>query len=85
MLVDPDDGAVDDRVLEVWISRQALEKTLVHAFLGPSLEALGDHIPLPEAIVQITPRRARARDPEHGFEEQAVVLPRTSRIPGLAG
>jgi hypothetical protein len=82
--VDPDDGAVDDRVLEVRISRQALEKTLEDALLRPSAKAPEDRVPAPELFVQVAPGRARAGDPQDGFQKQAVVRRRTTGVAGLA-
>jgi hypothetical protein len=83
--VDPDDGAVDDRVLEVRIIRQALEKTLEDALLRPSAKAPEDRVPAPERFVQVAPGRARSGDPEDGFEKQPVVRRGAARVARLAG
>ena len=40
MLVNPNDGSIDDRVLEVGILRQGLENLLEHAAFGPSTKSL---------------------------------------------
>jgi hypothetical protein len=83
--VDPDDGAIDDRVLEIGIAGQARENPLEAALQGLSAKALEDRVPVAECRGQVAPRRARARDPQYRFQEQPVVLSRPTRITGLAG
>jgi hypothetical protein len=85
MLVDPDDGAVDHRVLEVGVSRQSLENTFEYALRGPSSEAFEDRVPKPEFVGKVTPGRAGAGDPEDGFDEEPIVRGGATRVAGLAG
>src|SRR5258708_1445631 len=74
MLVRPDDSGIDHDVLEIWIVRQRLEKTLPNAFARPSVEAHEHTVPSPKCRRQIAPRRAGAQDPKYRVDEQPVVL-----------
>ena len=78
MLVHPDDGAIDDHVLEVRVVRQGLEDPIEHASLDPSAKAL--KVPLPESLGKVAPRRPDTHNPENRFDETPVVRPRAARI-----
>jgi hypothetical protein len=85
VLVDPDDGAVDDRVLEVRIAGQTAENHLEDAIQCPSSETLEDRIPIPESRGQVAPRRAGAGDPQHRFEKAPIILAGAAGVANLAG
>jgi hypothetical protein len=74
MPVDLDDGAADERVLEIGDSREIPEYPLENAFLGPSSEALPHRSQFAELRRQIAPRRAGLHDPQHDFEKRPIVL-----------
>jgi hypothetical protein len=82
MLVNPDDGAIYDRVFEIRIGGQALENLLEDAALGPAAKAAEHGVPASEQRGQVAPRRACPHNPENRFEEQAVVR---RGSPGIAG
>jgi len=84
LLMDPDDGAVGDHVCKVRITAQHSEYPVEHTPQRPPAEPLEDRIPIPEVQRQIPPWRANPRDPRHRFQKQAVVLPGSPRIAGLA-
>ena len=63
VLVDPNDGAVDQRVFEIRIARKHREERLEDAVHDPTPEALEDRVPVPERRVEIAPGRAGAHDP----------------------
>src|SRR6266852_1886424 len=77
MLVCAHDGGVDDQVFKVWILDQRVENALPHALLGPSAKALEHAVPVAELSWQVAPRCAGTSQPEHGIDEQAVVLARS--------
>jgi hypothetical protein len=62
VLVDADDGSIDQGVFEIGIAGQYLEKTLEDAFQRPSPEALKHRVPVPEGSPKIAPGAA---DPSH--------------------
>jgi len=74
MLVRPHDGGVDDKVFEVGIFNQGIEKTLPNALLCPSAEALEYAVPVAKLSRQIAPRCSGANQPKHSVDEQPVVL-----------
>src|SRR4051794_9125225 len=84
MLVRPDHGAVEDHPLQVGVL-QRLEDPLPDPLLAPAVEPLPDRAPGPEPLGQVAPRGAGLGDPEHGVDEEAVVLGGHARVPGLAG
>jgi hypothetical protein len=53
-------GGIDHHVLVVLIARQLLENAFENSTLRPPAEALMDHLPIAEALWQITPRNARS-------------------------
>ena len=85
MLVDPDEGGLDEGVLEIRVAGEALEDPFEDALHGPSAEALEDRVPVAEPLVEVAPGRARAGDPQHGFEEAAVVVSGAARVADFAG
>jgi len=80
-----DDRSVDGRVLEIGIVRERRENPLEFALEGPSAETLPHRAPLAERLGQIAPWRSGAHDPQHRFNEQAVVRRRPTGITLLAG
>jgi hypothetical protein len=71
--VGADDGGVEDQPLQV-VVLEVPEELLPAALARPAAEALPDGVVLAEALRQVAPRRAGLGDPEHGVDEQAVVL-----------
>lgn len=71
-----DDCGVDDQVFEVRIVRHGLEDAPPDALAAPAAEAAENTVPFAERLRQITPGRAGAHDPEHGFNKHAVVAAR---------
>jgi hypothetical protein len=84
VLVHPDDGAIDNHVLEVRVVRQGLEDPIEHASLDPSAKALKDRVPVPESLGKVAPRRPDPHNPENRFDEKPVVRPRAARIPDFS-
>jgi hypothetical protein len=80
VLMHPDDGAIDDHVLEIRIVRQGLEDPTEHAPLDPSTKALKDRVPVPGSLGKVAPRRPDTDNPENRFDEKSVVRPRAARI-----
>ena len=80
MLVGPDDRGVDDQVLKVRIVRERFEDPPPHPLGAPPTEAAKDAVPVPERLVQITPRRARPDDPQHPFDKHPVVPARRALL-----
>jgi len=85
MLVDADDGAVDERVLEIGIAWESVEDVLKHAGLSPPAEAAKHAVPVPEHLGQVPPGCPGAHHPQHGFQKQAIICSRATGITGLAG
>ncbi len=71
----PDDGGIDDQILEVRIIGHRLEDPPPHTLDAPSTEAPEHAVPIPERFRKITPGRARTHDPKHTFHEHPVVAP----------
>jgi hypothetical protein len=80
----PDDGLVDDHVLEVRVIGQGVEKTLPDTALRPARETPEGAVPVTEHRRQIAPRRGGSGDPKHGFHEQTVVAGRDAAVGRLA-
>src|SRR6185437_7732627 len=85
MLVDPDDRAIDDRVLEIRVAGQALEDVLEDALQRPPAEALEDRVPVPELAMEIAPGRSGASKPQHRFEKAPVILPGAAGVADFPG
>ena len=67
------DRGVDHHVLVVRGTRQYLENALENPALGPSVEALVDDLPIPEALRQIAPRDTRPVSVQNCIDEQSIV------------
>ncbi len=80
----PHDGAVDDQIFKVRIFTQVLEKALPNALARPPPEAGVNCIPGAKFWWQIAPRRACARNPEHGVNEQSGIRASAAPVAGLA-
>ena len=88
VLVHPDDGAIDDHVLEVRVVRQGLEDPIEHASLGPSAKALKDEFQLPKASGrsrQGAPTRTIQRTASTKRRLSAPERPASSTFPGRSG
>ena len=85
MLVDADDGAVDQGVLEIGIARQGLEEAFEDPFLHPAAKAPEHTVPVAECLGQVAPGRPGPGHPEHRLEDQPVVGRGATGIPRLAG
>jgi hypothetical protein len=84
VLVDADDRAIDQGVLEIRITGQDLEEPLEDAGLCPAAKAPEDRIPGAERLGQITPGRPSAHQPQHRLQEQPIVRAYATGIAGLA-
>src|SRR3954447_21853148 len=82
--VDLDDGGVDQGVFQGGLVRDGIEQPLPDARLHPIAKAGEDAVPVAKRRRQIAPGTARARNPQHGFDKQAVVLAAAPRIARLA-
>lgn len=80
MLMDANDRAVDEHFLEIGIPRQHGKHPLPHATFLPPCKALIDAVPEAELLRKVSPRGARARHPQHGLDEQAIVRRNTPAI-----
>ena len=67
------DRGVDHHVLVVVVTRQQLENALENPALGPSVEALVDDLPIPEALRQIAPGDTRPISVQNCIDKQSVV------------
>jgi hypothetical protein len=63
----------------------SLEYRFPAAFFAPSVKALKDGVVLTEALRQIGPGCPGTVDPEHGINEEAVVLGSASGVAFFAG
>src|ERR1700758_246551 len=84
MLVAPDESSVDEDIFEIRVLAERLENPLPDSLLRPAPEARIDSEPLAERFRQITPRRARARNPKNRFDKEPVVTSGAARITGFA-
>src|SRR4051794_17508776 len=80
LLVDGDDGAVDQGVFEVRLIGQAREDALDYAALHPATKTLEDAVPVAEIARQVAPGHARSHAPQHRLKEQPIVFGRRPRI-----
>ena len=84
MLVRPDHGTVENHPFEVGVL-QGLEDPLPDPLFRPAIEPLPGRVPRTEPLGEITPRRARLGDPEHGIDEETVILGGHAGITRQAG
>ena|SRR5689334_24728515 len=68
------DGAINEQVLEVWVSGTKLMQLLEDAGFGPARETFIDGIPIAVFFGQQSPLRTAARNPEDS-REKATTLP----------
>ena len=78
------DGTVDEYLFEIRILSQFGEDTMPHAAPRPSRKALIDAVPEAQFRGQIAPGTAGTGQPQHRFDEQAIVGRGAARISGLA-
>ena len=83
--MDADDGAVDERVLEIRIAGESMEDVLEYVGLRPTAKASEHAVPVPEHLGQVPPGRPGAHHPQHCLQEQPVICSRATGITGLAG
>ena len=74
MLVGPNDGRVDHQMFQVGIAAEGLHDARPDAGLGPAVEPLERVVPVSEPLGQVTPGYPGAGDPEHGADEEPIVL-----------
>lgn len=67
-------SAVKHDLFQITVTTDGLKQAFPDPALGPSCEARERGMPVPQFVRQITPRRTRASDPQHGFQKQPVVL-----------
>jgi len=85
VLVSPNDGAVDHRVLVVGIGCEMLKEALPHPGFGPATEPPVRVLPVPEAFRQVAPRDSRAISIQNRLDEAAIVAGGCPGITWLAG
>lgn len=73
MKVSANDRGIEHHPFQVRVL-QRVKDSLPDALLGPATEPLKDAVPLTESFRQVAPRRSRPHDPQHGVEEQPIVL-----------
>ena len=78
------DGTVDEPLFEVRLLSQFGEDTMPHTAPRPSRKALIDAVPGAECRGQIAPGTAGTRQPQHRFDEHAIVGRGAARITGFA-
>jgi hypothetical protein len=71
--VDLDDGGVDHGVFHVGLVRAGFEKPNENIGFDPVPISLEDRVSVAEEGWKVTPRAARAHDPEHCLDETPVV------------
>jgi PHD/YefM family antitoxin component YafN of YafNO toxin-antitoxin module len=79
VLMGPDHGAVEDQPLQVGVL-QRLEEPEPDALGGPAIEPPPDRVRLAEALGQVAPGCSGLADPEHGVDEESVVLGGHARV-----
>jgi hypothetical protein len=82
--VGSDHGTVEDQPLQVGVL-QDLEDPEPDPLGGPSIEPFPRRVPLAEAFGYVTPGGAGLADPEHGIDEETIVLGGDAGIAGSAG
>lgn len=80
-----DDGAVDQRVFEVWLAADLFEKALENTTLGPSAKPAEHTVPVPEFRRKIPPGQSGSHPPENSLQEQTIVFARHTAVALLAG
>lgn len=83
LLVNRNDGAVDECVFEVWVIAHGVEKTLENARLCPPQKSPELAVPVAELGRQVALGRSRPHPPEYRFQKQTVVLISCSSIAGF--
>jgi len=80
----PRERAVDDHPFQVGVL-ECDEDPLPDPLGGPAIEPLPDRVRLAEPLREVTPGGPGLADPEHGIDEEAVVLGGHAGIARLAG
>jgi len=83
--MDADDGAVDERVLEIRVASESVEDVLEHTGLSAPAKAAQGCIPVPEHHGQVPPGRSGAHHSQHRLKKQLVIRSRAAGITSLAG
>jgi hypothetical protein len=73
VLVGADHGAVEDEPLQIGVL-QLFEDPEPDALGGPPIEPPPDRIRLAETLGKVAPGGSGLADPEHGIDEESVVL-----------
>lgn len=76
---------VNHQPLEVRFAYQGGKQAIPHSLASPERVATMGVLPVPVVGRQVPPRRSGANYPEHGVDEQAVVLRRTARAAFATG
>jgi len=79
----PDHSAVKQEPLQVGVL-QGQEHPLPDPLLRPAIEPLPDGVPVAEALGEVPPGGAGLGDPEHGVDEEPVILGRDAGVAGLS-
>ena len=85
MLMRTHNRAVDKHFFKIGVTGQLCEESMPDALPRPSGKALVSAIPETKLRGKITPRTARASDPEYGLDKQAIVRCGSTRIAALTG
>src|SRR5262249_47465871 len=84
VLMRPDHGAVEQEPLQVGVL-QGQEPPLPGPLLRPAIEPPPDGVPVAEAFGEVPPGGAGLGDPEHGIDEEPVILGRDAGVASLPG
>lgn len=88
LLVNRDDGPVDEHVLQIGIAPEGREHPLKYTAAGPPSAAAELTVPVPEARGQVWPGGAGVHLPQNNFENRRLslaVTPRSVAFPGSSG
>jgi hypothetical protein len=81
--MDLDYRGIDHRVFHVRLIRACLEKSYENIGFDPISVTLEGCVPVAEKARQVPPRTTCPRDPQHGFNEAAVVASTTAGVCSL--
>jgi hypothetical protein len=83
MLVDANDGGVDEDFAKLPISGQFGKYAMPDTGTRPARKSLVRAVPAPKLRWEVSPRTAGARDPQHCLDKQAVVCAAAAGIAAL--
>jgi len=77
-------AGVDHEPFVIRLDNELFQQRLPNALIAPAAEAPVGVFPTPVGSGQIPPWRARAKNPEHGIDELAVILCDPTPNPGAS-